>query len=125
MSQKSLMVLGVCGLLLLVAGMAPAEPPTMPSGNFSLELAFAKGAQPDTYICTARIVDLQSGKVLASPKVTARVGEQATVRSGIVAGPSNYDLVLTFVISPGRVEYEFKASRSGQTTNSQKAVITL
>ena len=125
MTRNSVVVLGVCALLLLVAGWAPAEPPKLPSGHFSLDLVFAKGAQPDTYVCTAKIADLQSGQVLAAPRVTAKVGEQATARSGAVAGSDSYDLVLTFLISPGHVQYEFKASQNGQVTNSQKAVITL
>jgi hypothetical protein len=126
MTRNSVLVLGVCALLLLVAGMAPAEPPKPPSGHFSLDLVFAKGDKPDTYICTAKFVDLQSGQVLASPpRVIARVGEPAILRSGVVAGSNSYDLVLTFLVSPGHVQYEFKASQNGQVTNSQKAVITL
>ena len=125
MSRNAVLPLSVFTLVVLAAGLAPAEPPKAPSGQFSLDLVFTKGAQPDTFVCTAQIADLQSGEVLAAPKVTARVGEPATARSGFVAGSSSYDLLLTFLVSPGHVQYEFKASQNGHVVSSQKAVITL
>jgi hypothetical protein len=109
----------------LAAGIGATEPPKSPSGQFALDVTVAKGEKPDTYVVTAKVADLQTEKVLNTPRVEARIGEPATLRSGIVVGSESYEILLRVLVKPGHVQYEFKALHNGQVTDQQKVGITL
>ncbi len=114
-------VFGLAAALVLAAG--PAAPP---SGQFGLEIAFSKAPEPDAYRCSAKITDLQDGRVLAEPGVTARAGQPATTRSGVQTGAGSDELVLTFTVRSEReVEYRFTYLRDGKTVSAQAATVKL
>jgi len=112
--------------LAALAAAALAEPPARPSGQFGLEVAFAKGADAGTYVCTATITDLQDDRVLSAPKVTVRAGEPATTHGGFAAGGATYDLALRFTVkSEHDLAYRFEYSRNGKLVSAQSATVRL
>jgi hypothetical protein len=103
---------------------AEVQPP--PSGQFGLDIAFSRAAEPDTYLCTATVTDLLDGRVLAAPKVTARAGEPATTHTGFTARGESHDLALTFTVRSEReVAYRFSYSRNGRVVSIQSALVKL
>ena len=113
-------------LVVLPALASAAEPPARPSGQFALEVAFSRAAEPGAYVCTAKVTDIADGRVLAQPRVTARAGEPAVTHSGFSAAGGSHDVAVTFTVRSGHeVAFQFAYSRNGKVVSAQSATVKL
>lgn len=125
MTTRRLLVLAFCGALLLGPTFAFAEKPKPLSGRFGLTIS-VEPAKPGTgYVCAAEITDLADGRVLSAPTVTVQPDQDGTARTGALGGGTDYDLVITFRVSPGSVRYVFTAKQGSQVVARQEASIKL
>ena len=118
-------VLGLAVIGLTVSKYTVAEEPSMPSGQYGVEVEFDISPDGGTYTCTAVVSDLMSGEVVAAPRVTARIGEEAVARSGMQVADRSYEVKLTFFADGTNATYVFEATYAGDVVAKQKSSVKL
>jgi hypothetical protein len=101
--------------LLLAAGVwaGAAEP------GYGIEIEVVRDAERGAATTTATITDLATGEVLAAPRVTARLGEEAAARTA----RDGRELVLTVTVDESSVASELVVSGDAAVLHRQKTLI--
>lgn len=125
MTARRMLVLATCGALLLGPTAVFSEAPKPLSGQFGLTVSVEPATPGAGYVCSAEITDLADGRVLSAPTVTVQPDQDGTARTGALGGGTEYDLSITFRVSPGSVRYVFTAKQGSQIVSRQEASIKL
>ena len=102
-----------------------AEEPSMPSGQYGVEVEFDVSSDNGTFTCTAVVSDLVNGEVVAAPRVTAPIGEEAVARSRIQLADTSFDVVLTFFADANNANYKLEVTYGGDLIAKQKSSVKL
>ena len=102
-----------------------AEEPSMPSGQYGVEVEFDVSPDNGTFTCTAVVSDLVNGEVVAAPRVTAPIGEEAVARSDMQSADTTLDIVLTFFADATNANYVLEVTCGGNLVAKQKSSLKL
>jgi len=102
-----------------------AEEPSMPSGQYGVEVEFDVSSDNGTFTCTAVVSDLVNGEVVAAPRVTAPTGEEAVARSNMQLADTSLDIVLTFFADATNANYTLEVTYGGDLIAKQKSSVNL
>lgn len=111
------------GLAICLLAIMPSLGVASDRGNFSLEVSLVPGSRTGLYICEAQVKDLDSGEVIAAPRIVGKAGAPATAstRSG--------DLLTVLKVSVDSATSmgtaELTVSRGGKVVASQKSHLRL
>ena len=88
----------------------------------------AKPAPPDQYVISVVVIDLDSGQVIAAPRITTVKGREATVRSSFIA-PSGeraqFEMRVEIAEDASGVRYSWTLTTDGKVVSSHKAEFEL
>ena len=120
----------VCALALVIFCLMPttttiAEEPSMPSGQYGVEVEFDVSSDNGTFTCTAVVSDLENGEVVAAPRVTGPIGEEAVARSRMQLADTSFDIVLTFFADATNANYTLEVTYGGDLIAKQKSSVKL
>ncbi len=118
-------VLGLAMFCLMSSTTTVAEEPERPSGRYGVEVEFDVSPNGGTYTCTAIVSDLVNDEVVAAPRVTAAIGEEAVVRSSIQGDKTNLEIVLTFLADTTNATYMLEVTQEGNLIAKQKSSVKL
>jgi hypothetical protein len=93
-----------------------------------VEAAPAPSEYPGRYLVTVIVTDLDSGQVISAPKITARTGEEATVRSAFTApsgDPAEFKLSLMISNGGKAVRYSWRLVSEGKVLSEHRAEFKL
>lgn len=102
-----------------------AEEPSMPSGQYGVEVEFDMSSNHGTFTCTAVVSDLVSGEVVAAPRVTAPIGEEAVARSRMQFADTSFHIVLTFFADANTANYTLEVTQGEDLIAKQKSSVKL
>lgn len=102
-----------CSVFALAAGGA----------SYSLDIDLTPTTQAGSYLCKAVVKDLETGKVVAAPKIELLVDTPSAITS------TDGDLVAEFSVSvdskASRANAELKVSRAGKVVASQRTSVAI
>ena len=79
---------------------------------------------PAQYVVTVIITDLDTAQIIGAPKITARAGEEATVRSGFTSPndrPTQFEMRLLISKDGKAVDYSWRLVRDGKVVSKHSA----
>ena len=118
-------VLGMAIFCLLPSTTTEAEEPLMPSGQFGVEVEFDVSPDNGTFTCTAVVSDLGNGEVVAAPRVTSPIGQEAVARSRMQSADTSFEIVLTFFADATNANYTLEITQEGNLIAKQKSSVKL
>ncbi len=83
---------------------------------------------PEKYLVRALVTDLDAGVVISAPQVTMLKGDEAVVRSGLVAAsgqPSEFRMKVKVAADGSRLSYSWTVTTDGRVVSSHKAEFEL
>ncbi len=84
--RTSLAVAVLTILVVVLLGPAAVQGALPAMGRIAVEVDVEPHPeQPRTFVCTAKIIDLESGEVISAPRVTFLAGSPASVQSAVAA----------------------------------------
>jgi len=115
----------VGGLCATVAGVASAAGPVLQAPGLDVAVSFAPDkSAADAVVCTARIVDLQSGALLASPRIALKKG--TTGRATVGSLPDwKLDVEASIDTAGAKADYTVTYTKGGKVVGVQKATLQL
>lgn len=83
---------------------------------------------PGQYVVSVTVTDLDTREVISAPRITARAGEEATVRAGFTApsgDPSEFEMSLMISEDGKSIHYSWRVVSDGKVTSEHKAEFEL
>ena len=84
--------------------------------------------QDGIYLISAVVTDLDTGEVISAPRVTAKKGDEANLRTSFVAPsgePTNLEMSFLFSGDGKTISYSWTLNRDGKVLSSHKAELRL
>ena len=108
----------ITALLSIVAAMAPLAAAPLP-----LQLGVEVSIDPagdGTYVCVAKVSDLDSGEVLAAPTLRFRSGEEASLAIGPIGGADLLKIQVVADENEGSARFELSVVHEGTEKTLQR-----
>ncbi len=95
------------------------------NANPSVSLKVYPSADPKMYVVLVKIVDLNTGAVIAEPRMLAELGESASLRIGTTDNQSSFKVVVTVDEAQKELTYSSEFVKAGKVASLNSATFSI